>query len=88
MQTDKVCQNRCLVELVRVRPKTVEEMLQVWGIGPRNSQKYGSGLLEVLWDEENAKGLREGKRPVLDDEDEEEEKKGEGEEKEGNGGGE
>ena len=77
-------------------------MLQVWGIGPRNSQKYGSGLLEVLWDEENAKGLREGKRPVLDDEDEEEEKKGEGEEeeeeeeekkgegeeKEGNGGGE
>ena len=65
----KICQNRCLVELVRMRPKTIKEMLSVWGIGPRNSQKYGEGLLKVLWDEENAKGLREGKRPVLDDDD-------------------
>ncbi|MHC4817082.1 MAG: HRDC domain-containing protein [Planctomycetota bacterium] len=43
-----IASDRCLRDLARQRPHTVDELLLVHGIGPAKADRYGEGLLEVV----------------------------------------
>jgi ATP-dependent DNA helicase RecQ len=43
-----IASDRCLRDLARQRPHTVDELLLVHGIGPAKAERYGEGLLEVV----------------------------------------
>ncbi|HEY2141417.1 MAG TPA: RecQ family ATP-dependent DNA helicase [Solirubrobacteraceae bacterium] len=44
----RVVSNAVLEEILRARPTGIEELLEVWGIGPGFCEKHGESLLEAL----------------------------------------
>jgi len=43
-----VASDRTLREIAALRPRTIDELLGVYGIGPAKARRYGRGLLEVV----------------------------------------
>jgi ATP-dependent DNA helicase RecQ len=43
-----IASDRTLRDIAATRPRTVEELLLVHGIGPSKAEKYGAGLLDVV----------------------------------------
>jgi ATP-dependent DNA helicase RecQ len=43
-----VASDRTLREIAAVQPRTVEELMQVYGIGATKAARYGRGFLEVV----------------------------------------
>ncbi len=43
-----VASDRTLREIAALRPKTIEELLEIHGIGPAKARRYGNGLLGVV----------------------------------------
>jgi len=43
-----IASDRCLRDLARQRPRSVDGLLLVHGIGPAKAERYGEGLLEVV----------------------------------------
>lgn len=66
IETYKICQNRTLCELIRLRPTNPRELRAVWGIGPSKVEKFGEAMLKML--EEHGSKLRA--RPEVSMEDE------------------
>jgi ATP-dependent DNA helicase RecQ len=60
-----ILSNNTLIEVARCRPKTMEVLLNVKGIGPVKAERYGSSLLEILNDgQETSKKIgRDGSEP-------------------------
>jgi ATP-dependent DNA helicase RecQ len=45
-----IASDRTLRDVARLRPRTVEELRLVHGIGSRKAERYGAGLLQVVAD--------------------------------------
>jgi superfamily II DNA helicase RecQ len=43
-----VLSNKALIHMARVRPHSMENLLEMHGIGPAKVEKYGSDLLRIL----------------------------------------
>jgi ATP-dependent DNA helicase RecQ len=43
-----VASDRTLREIAAERPRTIDELLVIHGIGPARARRYGKGLLEVV----------------------------------------
>jgi ATP-dependent DNA helicase RecQ len=43
-----VAHDRTLAEIVRWKPRTPTELLQIYGMGPARLARYGEALLEVV----------------------------------------
>jgi ATP-dependent DNA helicase RecQ len=43
-----IASDRTLRDMAMLRPRTIDELLLVHGIGPAKAEKYGSRLLEVV----------------------------------------
>ncbi|MBW1845492.1 MAG: HRDC domain-containing protein, partial [Deltaproteobacteria bacterium] len=48
-----VASDRSLREIVAERPRTIDELLLVHGIGPAKAKRYGKGLLKVVLENPN-----------------------------------
>jgi hypothetical protein len=55
-----ICHNRTLCEVVRLLPSSLEQLLKVWGMGPKRLAQHGSLMLEAL--EPLRAGLLEARR--------------------------
>jgi len=43
-----VASDRTLREIAAQRPRTIDDLLVIHGIGPTKAKRYGKGLLEVV----------------------------------------
>ena len=48
-----IASDRSLREIVAERPRTIDELLLVHGIGPAKAKRYGMGLLKIVLDDAN-----------------------------------
>ena len=58
-----VFNDRTLEDLIRVRPARLEDLLEVYGMGARKLDRYGSALLAVLAEAAPAKEPEPTKEP-------------------------
>ena len=49
-----VFHNATVEELVKTKPRNRQELLEVKGIGPSNSESYGDEILQILWEDSHA----------------------------------
>ena len=49
-RTARIFSNRSLQEMVKKKPKNLQEMLEIYGVGPKKLEKYGQQFLDVLKD--------------------------------------
>lgn len=62
----RVLPNRSLDDILRILPRTKEELLATHGIGERKAEKYGKDIVQMVRDSENEKQKTEIKIPVSD----------------------
>jgi ATP-dependent DNA helicase RecQ len=55
-----VFSNRTLEDLARLRPGTIEEALEIHGIGPRKAERFAMAFLEEIRAFEAEQLIREG----------------------------
>jgi ATP-dependent DNA helicase RecQ len=48
-----VASDRTLREIAAARPRTIDDLLLIHGIGPAKAKRYGKGLLGVVADSAN-----------------------------------
>ena len=48
----RIAWDRTLQDMAQKRPRTQEELLQVWGVGPLTAERYGAGFLAILTQEQ------------------------------------
>ena len=73
LQSYKICHTRTLCELIRLRPTSKQELLQLYGMAQKRVKSHGAVWLAAVSDAAKAGLLPVGRRPVLDDSEEEDE---------------
>ena len=53
-----VCQNRSLEEMAAYLPRTREQLLEIWGMGPTRVERYGYAFLTGILPSQTARRLR------------------------------
>jgi ATP-dependent DNA helicase RecQ len=59
-----VAHDRTLRDIARQKPRTRDELLQIYGVGPVKADRYGEGFLDVVQESARATGPRLGQVPV------------------------